>query len=150
MLGARLMNAKTPPATLPAGRFEVLGRATRADSDTTLLKSWVDNLGPVSAKKFGATATRFLAELDRRELALRSATVEDVRDALNGVLHPEKTKIVYCRDANRRGDFPNTRFDFLGFQFRARKTTWGGKSAHGFLPAASPKALTRISRTIRR
>jgi RNA-directed DNA polymerase len=31
------------------------------------------------------------------------------------VLHPEKTKIVYCKDANRRGDFPNQSFDFLGF-----------------------------------
>ena len=40
------------------------------------------------------------------------------------VLHPEKTKIVYCKDANRRGDFPNHAFDFLGFQFRARKTMW--------------------------
>src|SRR5215468_1936031 len=39
-------------------------------------------------------------------------------------LHPEKTKIVYCKDANRRGDFPDIRFDFLGFQFRARKTMW--------------------------
>ena len=66
------------------------------------------------------------------------------------VLHPEKTKIVYCKDANRRGDFPNTHFDFLGFQFRARKTMWHGKPAHGFLPAASPKALTRIRRTVRR
>jgi group II intron reverse transcriptase/maturase len=65
-------------------------------------------------------------------------------------LHPEKTKIVYCKDANRRGDFPNTHFDFLGFQFRARKTMWNGKPAHGFMPAASPKALTRISRTVRR
>jgi group II intron reverse transcriptase/maturase len=34
------------------------------------------------------------------------------------VLHPEKTKIVYCKDANRRGDFPNQAFDFLGFSFR--------------------------------
>ena len=66
------------------------------------------------------------------------------------VLHPEKTKIVYCKDANRRGDFPNTHFDFLGFQFRARKTMWHGKPAHGFLLAASPKALTRIRRTVRR
>ncbi|MEQ1577129.1 MAG: group II intron reverse transcriptase/maturase [Hyphomicrobium sp.] len=65
------------------------------------------------------------------------------------VLHPEKTKIVYCKDANRRGDFPNTHFDFLGFQFRARKTMWQGKPAHGFLPAASPKALRHISRTVR-
>jgi group II intron reverse transcriptase/maturase len=67
------------------------------------------------------------------------------------VLHPEKTKIVYCKDANRRGDFPNRSFDFLGFMFRARKTMWQGCiHAHGFMPAASPKALTSISRTIRR
>jgi RNA-directed DNA polymerase len=69
------------------------------------------------------------------------------------VLHPEKTKIVYCKDANRRGDFPVIAFDFLGFQFRARKTMWtkGGKRifAHSFQPAASPKALKRISRTVR-
>ena len=62
---------------------------------------------------------------------------------------PEKTKIVYCKDANRRGDFPNISFDFLGFQFRARKTMWQRKAVHGFLPAASPKALTRIGREIR-
>ena len=63
------------------------------------------------------------------------------------VLHPQKTKIVYCKDANRRDDFPNQSFDFLGFSFRARKTLWQGYiHAHGFLPAARPKALTSISR----
>ena len=67
------------------------------------------------------------------------------------VLHPEKTKIVYCKDKNRRGDHPNCSFDFLGFTFRARKTIWLGHiHAHGFLPAASRKALKAISRTIRR
>jgi RNA-directed DNA polymerase len=67
------------------------------------------------------------------------------------VLHPEKTKIVYCKDANRRGDFPYQSFDFLGFTFRARRTLWqGGLPAHGFMPAVSPKALKAISRTIRR
>ena len=67
------------------------------------------------------------------------------------VLHPEKTKIVYCKDKNRRGDYPSRSFDFLGFTFRARKTIWLGRIyAHGFLPAASPKALKAISRTIRR
>jgi RNA-directed DNA polymerase len=30
------------------------------------------------------------------------------------VLHPEKTKIVHCKDVNRRGDHPNQTFDFLG------------------------------------
>jgi len=67
------------------------------------------------------------------------------------VLHPEKTKIVYCKDANRRGDFPNQSFDFLGFTFRARKALGRGRRAFAcFLPAASPKALTSISRTVRR
>ena len=65
-------------------------------------------------------------------------------------LHPEKTRIVYCKDANRRGGFPAMSFDFLGFQFRARKTMWQGKAVHGFLPAVSPNALVRISREVRR
>ena len=34
-------------------------------------------------------------------------------------LHPEKTKIVYCRDANRRGKYPNIQFVFLGMHLRA-------------------------------
>jgi RNA-directed DNA polymerase len=67
------------------------------------------------------------------------------------VLHPEKTKIVYCKDANRRDDFPNQMFDFLGFTFRARKAIWHSRLyAHSFRPAASPTALKAISRTIRR
>jgi RNA-directed DNA polymerase len=70
------------------------------------------------------------------------------------VLHPQKTKIVYCKDVNRRGDSPDIHFDFLGFQFRARKIMWVKVDrrifAHSFQPAASPKALTRISREIRR
>jgi hypothetical protein len=29
-------------------------------------------------------------------------------------LHPDKTHIVYCQDADRRGTFPQERFDVLG------------------------------------
>ena len=66
-------------------------------------------------------------------------------------LHPAKTKIVYCKDANRRGDYLHTSFDFLGFTFRARKTMWHGRiHTHGFLPAASRKALKAIGWSIRR
>jgi len=79
----------------------------------------------------------------RRALADRLA-------ACKLVLHPEKTKIVYCKDVNRRGDHPNQMFAFLGFAFRARKTVWHGKLyVHGFRPAVSSQALTAISRTIR-
>jgi retron-type reverse transcriptase len=35
-------------------------------------------------------------------------------------LHPEKTKIVYCKDSFRKGDYPNEKFDFLGYTFRPR------------------------------
>jgi RNA-directed DNA polymerase len=30
-------------------------------------------------------------------------------------LHPQKTKIVYCKDGDRRGHYPNEKFDFLGY-----------------------------------
>jgi hypothetical protein len=35
-------------------------------------------------------------------------------------LHPVKTRLVYCKDGKRRGEYPDTRFDFLGFSFHAR------------------------------
>jgi RNA-directed DNA polymerase len=66
------------------------------------------------------------------------------------VLHPQKTKLVYCKDRNRRGDFPNQSFDFLGYEFRPRKAVWrGGRYGVSFLPAASPKALKAIRQAIR-
>jgi group II intron reverse transcriptase/maturase len=40
------------------------------------------------------------------------------------VLHPEKTKIVYCKDANRRGDFSNQSFDFLGETYNTYIQGW--------------------------
>jgi Reverse transcriptase (RNA-dependent DNA polymerase) len=35
-------------------------------------------------------------------------------------LHPQKTKVVYCNDANRLGKYPERCFDFLGYTFRPR------------------------------
>src|SRR3954462_6346662 len=61
------------------------------------------------------------------------------------VLHPTKTKLVYCKDTNRRGDYPAQSFDFLGYTFRPRKAAWrGGRYGTSFLPAASPDALKAI------
>jgi hypothetical protein len=55
------------------------------------------------------------------------------------VLHPQKTKLVYCKDTNRRGDFPIQTFTFLGYMFRPRKAIWrGGQYGVSFLTAASP------------
>ncbi|MEW2313633.1 group II intron reverse transcriptase/maturase [Streptomyces sp. NPDC006864] len=65
-------------------------------------------------------------------------------------LHPAKTRIVYCKDANRRGAYAQTSFTFLGFTFRAR----AARSRHGvtfrcFLPAVSKDALKRMSAEVR-
>lgn len=65
-------------------------------------------------------------------------------------LHPEKTKVVYCKDTNRKGDYPVHQFDFLGYTFRPRLAIWkGGLFGVSFLPAASPKALKAIRKAIR-
>jgi RNA-directed DNA polymerase len=65
-------------------------------------------------------------------------------------LHPEKTKLVYCKDSNRGGKYPNEKFDFLGFTFRPRKA-YGrkGKSFCSFSPAISKNAAQKIRDEIR-
>ena len=37
-------------------------------------------------------------------------------------LHPEKTKIVYCKDYRRQEKYPIVKFDFLGYSFQPRPT----------------------------
>lgn len=70
--------------------------------------------------------------------------------ACNLTLHPEKTKIVYCKDANRRGDHPNVHFDFLGYTFGPRKAKDAyGELFLGFSPAISVKSATAIRQAMR-
>lgn len=65
-------------------------------------------------------------------------------------LHPEKTKIVYCKDDDRQGNYPNEKFDFLGYTFRPRrsKNRWG-KYFVNFTPAVSDKAAREMRRVMR-
>jgi RNA-directed DNA polymerase len=86
---------------------------------------------------------------EHQAVALR-ATLERRFAECGLVLHPEKTKVVYCKDTNRKGDYPTIQFDFLGYTFRPRLAMWrGGAYGVSFLPAASPKALKVIRRVIR-
>ena len=65
-------------------------------------------------------------------------------------LHPDKTRVVYCKDGKRRGDHEHTSFTFLGFGFRARKSVdKHGVSFTSFLPAMSPEALEAKSAELR-
>ena len=65
-------------------------------------------------------------------------------------LHPEKTRIVYCKDDDRPGEYEQIKFDFLGYTFQPRraKNRWG-KYFISFLPAISNKAAKAIRQTIR-
>jgi RNA-directed DNA polymerase len=80
-----------------------------------------------------------------------------VRDAIAGrlaevglELHPQKTKIVYCKDADRRDDHEVTSFTFLGYEFRPRlaKSKYG-KHFVSFLPAVSTEAMKAMGAEIR-
>ena len=64
-------------------------------------------------------------------------------------LHPEKTKIVYCKDANRRGEAEHTSFDYLGYTFRGRMARGPRGYFMSFAPAIAPTARRALSQTIR-
>jgi RNA-directed DNA polymerase len=65
-------------------------------------------------------------------------------------LHPDKTRIVYCKDDDRRGKFPETKFDFLGYTFRPRRSkNRYGKFFINFTPGVSSKACKAMRQTIR-
>lgn len=67
-------------------------------------------------------------------------------------LHPDKTKIVYCKDGRRRLDFEQTSFTFLGYTFRPRKALAkrDGSVFTSFLPAMSGDALKAKGDIVRR
>jgi RNA-directed DNA polymerase len=65
-------------------------------------------------------------------------------------LNERKTRIVYCKDDDRRGSYEHTSFDFLSYTFRPRLS----KSKHGkhfvnFSAAVSGDAKTRMRREMR-
>ena len=65
-------------------------------------------------------------------------------------MHPEKSKVVYCKDSNRTASYPHVSFTFLGFTFRPRKAIDRQKRAFtNFLPGVSADALKRIRKEVR-
>src|ERR1700676_4104904 len=62
----------------------------------------------------GHCRSQALAEAVMRSIALR---LEECGLAMN----PDKSSIVYCKDSNRTGAYPDTQFTFLGFTFRPRE-----------------------------
>jgi RNA-directed DNA polymerase len=67
-------------------------------------------------------------------------------------LHPDKTKIVYCKDGSRKGKYPITSFDFLGYTFRPRtvKNSKRNSIFVSFTPAVSKEAQKSMRATTRK
>jgi RNA-directed DNA polymerase len=87
--------------------------------------------------------TRRQAEYVLRRIAQRMSEV-------GLTLNPDKTRIVYCKDGQRREQHEHTSFTFLGYAFRARGARSKGRNFTGFLPAISPEALKAKSVALRR
>ena len=110
--------------------------------------TWMDREFP--GCPFERYADDIVAHCDTEDQArqLRAAIAERL-GTLGLELHPVKTKIVYCKDANRRGDFEHTSFDFLGYTFRGRLAKGRRGYFTGFSPAISGKAKKAKGKQIR-
>lgn len=66
-------------------------------------------------------------------------------------LHPDKTRVVYCKDSRRTGTYGMIQFDFLGYTFRPRRIVrYDGSTGLGFTPAISRQSMTSIRQSLRR
>jgi RNA-directed DNA polymerase len=107
------------------------------------------NFPAVSFERYADDAVVHCASKAEAETVL--AALENRMAQVGLELHPDKTRIVYCKDGTRRGSHEHERFTFLGYTFRPRLA----KSRHGnfflsFLPAVSDDARKKIGREIRR
>ena len=109
---------------------------------------WMDREHP--DKPFARYADDAVVHCSSMEGALRLRDSLERRLAECGLeLHPTKTRIVYCKGDDRRGDYPETKFDFLGYTFRPRRSkNRYGKLFINFTPAVSNKARKAMRQTI--
>lgn len=113
--------------------------------------SWLEREFPaVEFERFADDAVVHCAT--ERQARQVWAALSERMESVGLRLHPDKTKLVYCKDRKRRRDYPCASFTFLGYTFRARKSpTIDQKSMFAaFLPAMSGDALKAKGRMVRR
>ena len=109
---------------------------------------WMDREFP--GCRFERYADDVVAHCDTEDQAhkLRAAIATRL-GALGLELHPDKTKVVFCKDGARRGEAEHTSFDYLGYSFRARLAKGKRGFFVNFSPAMSAKAKKAKGRQIR-
>lgn len=112
--------------------------------DRWMTRTWPD----VPFARYADDAVCHCRSLDQAERLVNS--LKERFGACGLILHPEKTRIVYCRDGRSPKDYPMKSFDFLGYTFRARSSrSRDGGLFMGFNPAVSRKALKAMNEQIR-
>ncbi|MGZ6663137.1 MAG: group II intron reverse transcriptase/maturase [Solirubrobacteraceae bacterium] len=109
---------------------------------------WMDREFP--DRPFERYADDVIAHCNTEGQARRLLAAVAERFAAVGLeLHPEKTEIVYCKDAIRRWNYEHTSFDFLGYTFRARVVRGPRGYFVSFNPAISNAAMKAKNKQIR-
>lgn len=111
--------------------------------DTWLARDYPD----VSFERYADDALVHCASQRQAEQVLAAIAARMASVGLE--LHPSKTKVVFCADANRVGEAEHTSFDFLGYTFTARLAKGRRGYFASFSPAISAKARKRIGARIR-
>jgi hypothetical protein len=151
----------TAPMQLPDGTLQPRDRGTPQGSAVSpvlanlfmhyAFDAWITREYPnIRFERYADDAVvHCVTERQARNLV---AAIGDRMEQVGLRLHPDKTKIVYCKDQRRRLDYDGlTAFTFLGFTFRIRTArAKSGALFTSFQPAISNDARNRISEQIRR
>jgi RNA-directed DNA polymerase len=150
----------TAPLALPDGTMQERNRGTPQGSAVSPMlanlfmhyafDSWLEREFPAVQFERYADDAVVHCVTKRQALQVREALQERMGQV--GLrLHPDKTKIVYCKDDNRPGSHEHESFTFLGYQFRARSVQNSRNTVMftAFTPAISPEALKKLNGQVR-
>jgi RNA-directed DNA polymerase len=146
------------PALMPGGRVEARDRGTPQGSAVSpvlanlflhhALDEWMGREFPdCPFERYADDAVIHCESEDRARQVL--AALERRMGEVGLRLHPAKTRIVYCKDSNRRGPWDGpVSFDFLGYAFRPRHSAGKNGRFTGFDLEASGTAVKKMSETV--
>jgi RNA-directed DNA polymerase len=148
----------TAPMQMPDGTLVERGRGTPQGSPISPLlanlfmhyafDTWMASHHP--SCPFERYADDIVVHCDTEQKARNLwAAIANRLGAFRLELHPDKTKIVYCKDASRRGNSEHSSFDFLGYTFRGRRAKGRRGYFVNFSPAMSRKAKKAVNQKIR-